>query len=84
MSALEYLAHMAEIYDRGPAAFLEHDRTACRICDAHIGIDWWNSLTHAQRADWLEIARRRHPAPSAADAWEAFKASAAEPIQRGA
>ncbi|HTV80796.1 MAG TPA: hypothetical protein VMF03_21275 [Steroidobacteraceae bacterium] len=48
--------------------------------DARMGMAWFNGLTRAQRAYWLDRAwRRASPVysldamPSAADAWEAFK-----------
>jgi hypothetical protein len=49
--------------------------------DAMMGCAWFNGLTRAQRAYWLDRAwRQASPVyhldamPSAADAWEAFKA----------
>jgi hypothetical protein len=37
--------------------------------DEQAGIDWWNALTEAQRADWLETAGTAVPA----QAWAAYK-----------
>ncbi|MGH8208107.1 MAG: hypothetical protein ACREU6_00660 [Steroidobacteraceae bacterium] len=56
--------------------------------DELAGITWWNGLGQADRMRWLDRAWRRNEQaagrisyslldfPSAADAWEAFKASA--------
>jgi hypothetical protein len=55
--------------------------------DDVLGMEWWNGLSEAERAVWLDIAWKRnaHAAgrisykledmPSAADAWVAFKAA---------
>jgi hypothetical protein len=52
--------------------------------DAVLGMAWFNRLSRAERAHWLDVAwKKSSPAgsysldtmPSAADAWEAFKAA---------
>jgi hypothetical protein len=40
--------------------------------DAVAGIAWFNSLPHAERLHWLDVAGSAVPA----DAWEAFKRAA--------
>jgi hypothetical protein len=37
--------------------------------DALLGMTWWNRITRAERARWLEVAGSYVPA----DAWAAFK-----------
>jgi len=50
--------------------------------DALLGVAWWNRLTTAERAHWLDVAWKRisppgrytlDTMPSAADAWAAFQ-----------
>jgi hypothetical protein len=43
--------------------------------DAEMGIRWWNGLTQAERAHWLEVAGSAVPA----DAWAAFKMGESAP-----
>ena len=53
-----------------------------RDADALVGMVWWNRLTPAERARWLDVAWKRasppgrytlDTMPSAADAWAAFR-----------
>lgn len=46
--------------------------------DEAAGINWWNSLTEDQRADWLRRANSARPA----DAWQAYKSAARQSVQR--
>ena len=39
----------------------------------HAGMTWWNALPEQLRASWLKLAEAS--APSAAGAWQAFKAA---------
>jgi hypothetical protein len=55
--------------------------------DASAGMHWWNGISEAERARWLDLAWRRNSAsagrinyshedmPSAADAYAAFQAA---------
>ena len=54
--------------------------TAEQYRDAEIGMAWWNGLTKAERAHWLDRAWKRaapqytlDSMPSAADAWAEFQ-----------
>ena len=43
--------------------------------EARLGMAWWNGLTRAERAYWLDVAGSTVPA----DAWRAFQAGAPPP-----
>lgn len=45
--------------------------------DEQAGIDWWNGLTDAAKAYWLEQAGGSRKLASVAGAWAACKASGA-------
>ena len=47
-------------------------RPTAHLRDAVAGIQWFNALSRAERAHWLEIAGSAVPA----DAWAAFKRAA--------
>lgn len=50
------------------------DEGAPELSDAERGMAWWNSVTAAERGEWLARANSSVPA----DAWKAYKANAAD------
>lgn len=55
-----------------PCEFCSATGREGRLEDALRGPVWWNSITRAERAHWLQLANSAVPA----DAWEAYKRSA--------
>jgi hypothetical protein len=60
--------HNPDVAGLNPAGVCTSTNPPCSP-DALLGITWWNRISRAQRAHWLEVAESFVPA----DAWAAFK-----------
>ena len=62
-------------YDGDRQAIVIEPQAQRNVADALVGVAWFNGLSRAERAYWLELAGSARPA----DAWRAFQAGGVAP-----
>lgn len=62
-------------YDGDRQALIIEPQAQRNVADALMGVAWFNGLSRAERAYWLELAGSARPA----DAWRAFQSGGVAP-----